>query len=121
MSDVSVIAVELQDLAQSVDEVAAAIRAKAETAVIVNVPEQPPANIAVNVPQAQAPTVIVNVPEQAPALAPTVNVAAPHVQVDPTLVVERATPTAYAVTITRRDDRGFISEFVIEPIQSVLT
>ena len=102
MSDATLVAQEIQDLASAVSEIAAAV--KDTTA--------PAPTIHVNVPEAAPPTVNVNVPEAAP---PVVNVSAPSVSVNPEILVPRAEPSAYTVRVTKRDSEGFISEFVIIP------
>ena len=113
---------ELQDIAQSVGDVASAVRDRGDHAVVVNVPEQPPAAVVVNLPE-QWP-IVVNVPEQPPA-AVVVNLpeqppaAPPNVNVESKVYVEPQPLAAYAVTVTRRDDNGFIAEFLIEPIGRV--
>ena len=103
---------EMQDLSTTLEGVAAVLREKpvspvtdvkqGETVVNVAVPEQP------------APTVNVQVPEQP---APTVNVQVPK-QPPPVVNVQRAEPVAYTVRITQRDANGFISEFVIMPLNA---
>ena len=102
MSDATLVAQEIQDLASAVSEIAAAVKDTTAPAPTVNV----------NVPEAAPPTVNVNVPEAAP---PVVNVAAPSVSVNPEILVPRAEPSAYTVRVTKRDSEGFISEFVIIP------
>ena len=114
MSDATLVAQEIQDLASAVSEIAAAVKdttAPAPT-IHVNVPEAAPPTVNVNVPEAAPPTVNVNVPEAAP---PVVNVSAPSVSVNPEILVPRAEPSAYTVRVTKRDSEGFISEFVIIP------
>lgn len=108
MSDASLVASEIQDLANAVGEVAAAVR-KAQTPevhvalqtpdLVVHVPPTPPAEVHVTVP------------------VPVVNVAAPEVTVESTVNVPRAAPTAYVVNVTKRDTNGFISEFLITPLE----
>ncbi len=114
MSDATLLAQEIQDLASVVGEVASAVKEAKTPAptVNVNVPEAAPPTVNVNVPEAAPPTVNVNVPEAAP---PVVNVAAPSVSVNPEILVPRAEPSAYTVRVTKRDSEGFISEFVITP------
>lgn len=104
-----VLAREMQDLSVTVESVAEAIREGATTPRTVEIKQEPPI---VNV---QAPTievpVVVQVPEQP---APQVTVVA---EARPPVVnVERAEPAAYTVRITERDANGFISEFVIMPM-----
>lgn len=115
MSDATLVAQEIQDLASAVGEVAQSLRAKADPVIQVNVPEQAPPQVVVNVPEAapvQPPQVVVNVPEQA---APVVNVAQPDIQLRPEVLLMPPLPTMYRVQITKRDANGFISEFIITP------
>lgn len=114
MSDASLIAGEIQDLATSIGEVVAAVRDKKPPHVVVNVPEAPPAGVVVNVPEQAPPVVNVNVPEQAP---PVVNVAAsaPVIEFKPQVTVPRSVPNAYDVRVTERDQYGYIVAFTIVP------
>jgi hypothetical protein len=110
VSDATLVAQEIQDLASAVSEVATAVRG--QTLVEVNVPEQPIPQVTVNVPEQTAPQVTVNVPQQTP---PVINVAASEVR--PQIVVPKTLPSAYTVRVTQRDANGFISEFVIIPLE----
>ncbi len=116
------VAREVQDLALSVDGIATAIRESAPN-VTVNVPEAAPPTInvegvVVNVPQGPAP--VFNVPSAPVAdvnvAAPVVNVAAADVSFKPVINLPPVKANAYEVQITERDDAGFISKFVINPI-----
>lgn len=110
MSEATLVAAEIQDLATTVGEVAAAIREKREQ--VINV-ELPAPTLQVTMPEQQPPVVNVSVPQQA---APTVEVSPTPVTVEAKVNVERAEPAAYVVRITERDASGFIQEFVITPI-----
>ena len=115
MSDATLVAAEIQDLATTVGEVAAAIKDQPTPVVNVNVPVQVPPVVNVNVPEQVPPVVNVNVPEQ---MAPVVNVAAanPTVHVaPPELVVMPSQPSSYEVEITERDEQGYIRRFIINP------
>ena len=90
MNDAALIATEIQDLASSVGEVTSAINKRPPTQVTVNVPEQAP------------PTV-------------EVNVQAPVVNLEPQVTVPAPEPRAYEVRITERDRQGLILSFVITP------
>lgn len=113
-NDAAIIAGQIQDLASSVENVAEAVRAKPAPQVTVNVPEQAPAPVTVNVavPEQPAPQVVVNVPG---AAAPVVTVAPPVVQIDSRVSVPPVVPNAYEVEITERDDQGYIRRFTINP------
>ncbi len=116
MSDATLVAAEIQDLATSVGEVAAAVREQKPAQVTVNVPDQPPPQVHVNVPEAREvvpPVVNVNVPSQSP---PVVNVAPAAVNVKPQISVLPSLPSAYEVTVTQRDSLGFIRKFTITPL-----
>lgn len=129
MNDAALIASEIQDLASSVGDVAAAIKGRPDTKVTVNVPEQAAPQITVQVPQQAAPTVEVNVPAPVVNLEPQVNVqlpkqAAPRVEVNvpaPIVNIESPVyipavePRAYDVRVTERDRQGLIVSFVISP------
>jgi hypothetical protein len=111
LSDATLIAGELQDLATSVDQLAVALRDRdAAAAPVVNVvaPETP------------APVINVVVAEQTlPQPAVHVTVPVPTVQVEspaPTVNVLPSKPNAYEVRITERDASGFILAFVITPV-----
>lgn len=118
MSDATIIASELQDLASAVDAVAAAVAAKAEQPVVVNVaPPELPApvvNVDVGVPVQE----ITLPPMQVTVPVPVVQVSAqsPDVVVQPIINVPKTLPNAYQVRITERDDNGLIAAFVIVPI-----
>jgi ATP phosphoribosyltransferase len=114
MSDATLVAAEIQDLATSVERVADAVREKAEASVVVNVPEQPAPQVTVNVPEQPAPQVTVNVPESTAQVNVTVPV--PSVRVDAPVNVLPSKASAYEVRITERDDRGFIQSFTIQPL-----
>jgi hypothetical protein len=114
MSDATLVAAEIQDLASTVGEVAAAIRSRPEPVVTVNVPDQPAPVVNVHAAEQLAPQVTVNVPEQP---APVVNVApaAAAVTFSPQVNVPRTQPNAYDVRITERDREGYIVAFTIVP------
>lgn len=114
MSEATMVAAEIQDLATSVGEVAEAIRNQPEPTVTVNVPEQPPPVVNVEVAPAAlpAPIVNVNVPQQA---APVVNVEASEIQFNPTITLQMPPPNAYEARVTERDSRGLIVAFVLTP------
>jgi hypothetical protein len=114
VSDATLVAQEIQDLATSVGEVATALRER-DPQIQVNVPALAPPTVNVNVPEplpVEPPVVNVNVPQQA---APVVNVAPANVQVKPQITLLPALPTSYSVRITERDANGFISAFIITP------
>lgn len=116
MSEASLVAQEIQDLASAVGEVAQTLRDQPKPVVNVSVPEQPAPIVNVNVPETPPvapPQVVVNVPE---APAPIVNVTSPAVQVSPEVMLIPPLPATYRVRITGRDENGFISEFVITPV-----
>lgn len=116
MSDASLIAGELQDLASAIENVAAAVKATPPT-VVEREAAPPVVNIDVHVPEQAAPSVNVevNVPEAPPAPV-EVQVAAPNVTVQPNIVLPATKPNAYEVRITERDADGFISAFTIRPL-----
>lgn len=110
MSDATLVAGEIQDLAQSVSEVAEAIKAKKEQQLHLELPAP-----VLNVVTPEQPAPIVNVP-QGPAPEVTVNVDPTPVKVEAKIDVKRAEPVGYIVRITERDPSGYIAKFVIEPI-----
>lgn len=114
MSDATLLAGEIQDLASTVGEVADAIRGRPEPQVNVSVPDQPApvVNVTVSPADQPAPVVNVSVPEQAP---PVVNVTAAEVRFSPNVMVPPVVPNAYEVRITERDVYGYIVAFTITP------
>ena len=110
MKDNVQIAGHLQDVVRGLGDVEHAVRSQPQPRVDV------PANVVVvNVPGARdekalepAPPPVVNVTVP----VPIVNVAPAAVTVD----VAAPTPVAYRVTVTDRDDQGFIRSFVVAPI-----
>ncbi len=110
MKDNVQIAGHLQDVVRGLGDVEHAVRSQPQPRVDV------PANVVVvNVPGARdekalepAPPPVVNVTVP----VPIVNVAPAAVTVD----VAAPAPVAYRVTVTDRDDQGFIRSFVVAPI-----
>lgn len=109
MKDNVQIAGHLQDVVRGLGDVEHAVRSQPQPRVDV------PANVVVvNVPGARDEKAL----EQAPPIVnvtvpvPIVNVAPAAVTVD----VAAAKPVAYRVTVTDRDDQGFIRSFVVAPI-----
>lgn len=110
MKDNVQIAGHLQDVVRGLGDVEHAVRSQPQPRVDV------PANVVVvNVPGVRdekaldpAPPPVVNVTVP----VPIVNVAPAAVTVD----VAAAKPVAYRVTVTDRDDQGFIRSFVVAPI-----
>ncbi len=115
MSDATLIAKELQDLAVAVMQAASVLESRAAAQVVVNVPESPVPVVHVAEREIPAPTVTVNVPET------VVNVRAPDpvapaVTVAPNIVIPAPEPATYVVTVTSRDQDGFIQEFIVRPM-----
>jgi len=108
VSDATLVAQEIQDLATAVGEVAEAVR-RAQSPEI-RVEMQTPA-IEVTLPPIPPSQVSVTVP------VPVVNVAAPDVTVQSSVNVPATKPVAYVVNVTKRDVNGFISEFLISPLE----
>lgn len=114
MNDASIVAGQIADVAQSIDDVALAIRGLPAPIVNVDLPSTFSPNVNVSMPEQAAPTVVVEIP---PQNTPIVNVAAPDVTVQSNINVPPTEPVAYEVTVTQRDVNGMISKFVISPIQ----
>lgn len=124
MSDSTLLAKEIQDVAQALSEIPAAVLQAALTVMERKAAEAPAPMMALQipapvfqVPAAQPPDVVVNV-EQAPA--PVVNVAGPSVSVAaPAVTVEALPPQSYSIRVTKRDKEGLIQEIVMYPVQVI--
>lgn len=121
MNNATVLAKEIQDVAQALSEIPAAVLQAALTVMERKAADAPAPMMALQipapvfqVPAAPPPDVVVNVEQ---AAAPVVNVAAPSVNVAaPSVRVEAPAPQGYAVQVTQRDKEGRILEFMVLPI-----
>ncbi len=114
MSDATIVAGQIQDVASSIDDVAAAIRLIPSPQVVVHVPEQPPPAINVEVAASAPPNITFDVPTAPP---PNVNVEAPVVNFNPEITLQSQPPVGYTVRVTERDAQGLILSFNIKPIK----
>lgn len=98
----------LNDVERKVGEVVEAVRSAPQPKV-----DLPGTVFVVNVP---GPSGHEKAADQAPPIV-NVTVPVPIVNVAPAAVtIERPAPVAYRVTVTDRDDQGFIRSFVVAPI-----